>query len=59
MLIQTTEIEKQRLNQKQVHNIEWVNTIDGLATITKKMYIIHRKFCVVLLMLYLSQIKLH
>ena len=32
-----------------------VNTIDGLATITKKMYIIYREFCFILFMLYLSQ----
>ena len=25
---------------------EWVNTVDDLVTVTKKMYIICRKFCV-------------
>ena len=34
-------------------NNEWVNKIDGLATITKKIFVIHRKFCFVLFMLFI------
>ena len=53
---------KIKIKLKAGLNNELVNKIDGLATITKKIFVIHRKFgnfCFVLFMLFLSQMKLH
>ena len=36
---------------------EWVNTVDDLVTVTKKMYIICRKFCVFFVLFMLNQEK--
>ena len=44
---------KIKIKLKAGLNNEWVNKIDGLATITKKIFIIHRKFCFVLFMLFI------
>ena len=44
---------KIKIKLKAGLNNEWVNKIDGLATITKKIFVIHRKFCFVLFMLFI------
>ena len=52
MLIQAMG-HKIEIKLKAGLNNEWVKKIDGLTTITKKIFVIHRKFFFVLLMLFI------
>ena len=52
MLIQSMG-HKLKIKLKAGLNNEWVNKIDGLATITKKIFAIHGKFWFVLFMLFI------